>query len=384
MWRPFPALGLALGCALALAVTGCESDPLFPDLTDVRWIDVTAGGFHSCGVSSDGMGFCWGSNSSGQLGTAASVDEAASPVDVSGGATLLQIDAGAAHTCAVSSQGGVLCWGDNQFGQVGDGTVLDQFVPIEVLPSGTFVSVSAGGGHTCALDAQGRASCWGRNDRGQLGRPDGEANLVPRSVETDRRFLTISAGMTHTCAVSTEAMALCWGDNTAGQLGIASASDSFVPVVIEPAYFSVHRIAAGFDHSCAVTLAGECACWGSNSGGQLGVDGPSSARTPLRLPGEFGAVDISVAGDGWSCGLVGRSSLGDAWCWGSNSALELDSTEPVRIAVDLSSITQLSLGDAHLCVLVESGEAFCWGRGTGGQLGSGSFADSAVPLRLEN
>ena len=138
MWRPFPALGLALGCALALAVTGCESDPLFPDLTDVRWIDVTAGGFHSCGVSSDGMGFCWGSNSSGQLGTAASVDEAASPVDVSGGATLLQIDAGAAHTCAVSSQGGVLCWGDNQFGQVGDGTVLEgtSSSPLKCCPRG--------------------------------------------------------------------------------------------------------------------------------------------------------------------------------------------------------------------------------------------------------
>jgi alpha-tubulin suppressor-like RCC1 family protein len=343
-------------------------------------MDVSAGGFHSCAIAEDGVAYCWGSNNSGQLGTSTDADQAQSPLRVATGPALMQIDAGAGHTCAVSQEGAVLCWGDNPFGQVGNGNRDDQFRPVSVTSPGTFAQVSAGGDHTCALDAQGRASCWGRNNHGQLGRPSSDADIVPRPVQTAVRFATLSAGTSHTCGISLEAIAYCWGDNRAGQLGVGSASDSSVPIAIEPAFFSAYRIAAGFDHTCAVTLDSHFACWGRGVVGQLGVEGLTSVRTPVTMAPTLQAVEIAVAGEGWSCGIAQQNS--QPWCWGLNPALELNTPVPQAEPGGLSNVLRLSLGDLHLCALTSAGEIYCWGRGSGGQLGRGDFRDSAVPRRL--
>jgi alpha-tubulin suppressor-like RCC1 family protein len=369
-------VGLALIAFLGIA--GCNSDPTFPDVTAVNWIDVTAGGFHSCAIAEDGTGHCWGSNSSGQLGTALDLDEVFSPVRVAGGVPLTQIDAGAAHTCAVTEVGGIVCWGDNQFGQVGDGTTEDRFRPVTVVASGSFAQISAGGAHTCALDIQGRASCWGRNDHGQLGRASAEVDRVPRPVETEVQFLSISAGTSHTCGVSLQAIAYCWGENAAGQLGVGSASDASVPIAVESASFRFRRVASGFNHSCAVTLGGDFACWGVGGSGQLGV-GNFSTRTPIALDLAPNAVDVAVGGEGWSCGLVGS---GEMWCWGLNKALGLADAVPAPMPGGLTGVERLGVGDLHVCALTEGGGVHCWGRGTGGQLGQGAFENSPVPLRV--
>jgi alpha-tubulin suppressor-like RCC1 family protein len=369
-------VGVVLFVALGV---GCESTPTLPSVEMATWIDVTAGGFHSCGITSDAAGFCWGSNTSGQLGAGLDASAIAAPLRTAAEDELRSIDAGLAHTCAVTGRGGILCWGSNEYGQLGIGLGPDQYRPIVTAVAGNWISVSAGTFHTCALDDQGRIACWGRNDRGQLGRPEGPDNTVPGPVVTERRFVSISAGTTHTCGVSRNAIVYCWGANGAGQLGVGSASDASVPMAVEPAFFTAVAVAAGFDHTCAASQSGIVSCWGSGELGQLG-GGLSAVRTPFPVDGLFGVREVAVAGEGWSCGLVGA---GYPVCWGFNPSLGLQGDIS---QVEYPGIEQgfrgLSAGDGHLCALDGDGRAVCWGRGTGGQLGQGKWEDASMPVRV--
>lgn len=366
-----------LGAAI-LAAAGC-GDPVAPDLSGVRWTDVTAGAFHSCGISREGNAFCWGSNTAGQLGTGSEIARALRPRRVSASALFSDIDAGLGHTCAVTEAGGVLCWGDNEFGQLGNGTDEDELGPVTVVREGSFVAVSAGGNHTCALDRAGRLACWGRNTNGQLGRAASEMETIPRPVETDVRFGSVSAGGNHTCAVSIDAVVYCWGANRAGQLGVGSASDASFPQAAEAAFLAFRRVAAGFGHTCAVTLRGGSMCWGNGGAGQLGAAGITSARTPVEVAGSLNVRDVTIGGESWSCGILGT---GEPWCWGSNPSLGLEGSAPVSVGGDGPALVRLEAGDRHLCGLTGDGALLCWGRGAAGQLGVGSRADALFPQRV--
>ncbi|MCH7564861.1 MAG: hypothetical protein IH968_13665 [Gemmatimonadetes bacterium] len=366
-------------CAAIFAVAGCETNPVAPDLSGVEWTDVTAGGFHSCGISREGNAFCWGSNTAGQLGTGSEIAQVLRPQPVSVSALFSDIDAGLAHTCAVTEAGGVLCWGDNEFGQLGNGTDEDEFAPVTVVQEGSFVAVSAGGNHTCALDRAGRLACWGRNTNGQLGRAASEMETIPRPVETDVRFGSVSAGGSHTCAVSIDALVYCWGANQAGQLGVGSASDASFPQAAEAAFLAFRRVAAGFGHTCAVTLQGGPMCWGNGGVGQLGAEGITSVRTPVEVAGSLNVKDVTIGGESWSCAILGT---GEPWCWGSNRSLGLEDSAPVSVSGDGLALVRLEAGDRHLCGLTGDGVLLCWGRGAAGQLGVGSRADALLPQRV--
>ena len=280
---------------------------------------ISGGQYFACALTTSGGVKCWGDNHDGQLGDSSNSDRPI-PVDVKGvgGVGLLSgiaaISAGGStfirsnHSCALTTSGGVKCWGGNQDGQLGDNSTFDSLTPVDVVGMSTgVVAISAGSSHTCALTTGGGVKCWGRNTEGQVG--DGSA--LQRETPVDVSGLTsgvsaISAGAYETCALTTAGGMKCWGRNVFGQLGDGSVLQRNAPVDVSGLTSGVLAIAAGNQTTCAVTSAGGAKCWGDNLYGQIG-DGTTAPRhTPVDVSGlTSGVVRLAnSAGSEHSCALM--------------------------------------------------------------------------------
>jgi alpha-tubulin suppressor-like RCC1 family protein len=247
-----------------------------------RFDSISVGGFHACALSTTRQAYCWGNDQWGQLGDRRRVNSS-TPIPVFGGRTYSAIAAGERHTCGISS-GQVFCWGSNGSGQLGIGSLDSLFThdkPEPVSSTQTFVAISAGGDHTCALSASGEAFCWGRDTWRESG-GSGSPVLVPTSVGGPA-FARISAGRYHTCGMTSAGAASCWGRNDWGQIGNGSFGG---PVGISAVSSSVafRSITPGTFHTCGVGVDGETYCWGSNVFGSLGNELQAAMReTPQKV-----------------------------------------------------------------------------------------------------
>jgi alpha-tubulin suppressor-like RCC1 family protein len=235
---------------------------------------LTAGG-STCGLTSGGAAYCWGDDTYGQLGngqTGAFLNDS-TPVAVLGGLTFTALSAGSTHTCGLTNAGTAYCWGDNRYGQLGDGQLGSFFndsMPVAVLGGLTFTALSAGGAHTCGLTSSGAAYCWGYYGGG--------SSVTPVAVSGGLTFASVSAGSGHACGLTSAGSAYCWGDNSWGELGNGSTVGENAPVAVVGGLTFV-SVSAGGGHSCGVTTAGVAYCWGLNRDGQLGVGSTSGPQT---------------------------------------------------------------------------------------------------------
>lgn len=354
---------------------------------------ISAGGNHTCARLSSGGVKCWGWNSSGQIGVGSTgISVYATPVFVSEQRSgVREVVSGNSHTCSLLSTGSVRCWGDNLYGQIGDGSRSDRLRPVAVtaLPSDV-VKIAAGAGHTCALLSSGAAKCWGHNYSGQIG--DGtEPNerLTPTQVSglTDS-VAQIACGGYHTCARLSTGGVKCWGSNRYGQVGDGTHNLRSSPTNVVGLSTGVVDITAGEYHTCALLRDGSVRCWGYNSSGQLGDDSYTERLTPVNVADlATGVISVS-AGRTHTCALLEN---GVVKCWGDNFFGQIGNGPPVPFLGRLRPVTvaglgnealKISAGGDHTCALLDSGLTKCWGSNIVGELGDGSIALSRPPVTV--
>ena len=360
------------------------SGPVVPfDVVSANWRN-------TCGITSAGSTYCWGLNSSGQLGDGSLVNSN-TPDLVSGGHVFDSLSGSTQGNCALTAGGQAFCWGQNTDGQIGDSTTsTNRIVPTAVSGSLIFDEITYGWDEVCGLQSGGRIYCWGRGAFGALGDSTTASRTYPDSVFGGLRFLTVENGLGTNCGVTVSNAAYCWGRNNNGQLGIGATGDKRVPTAVTGTIM-FKQISVGGDvnggSTCGVDVAGVGYCWGLNKWGQVG-DGTTTTRlVPVPVSGGHTWQKIE-AGSFSACGLT---TAGRIYCWGydGNGALGNDAalvTTHVPVPVfGPRMYTDVSITHRHACGLAASGALYCWGENSkGGELGDGTRTRRPTPVRVKD
>ena len=303
--------------------------------------------------------------------------DSSTPVTVSNLSGVMAVTTGDRHSCALLNSGAVHCWGLNDQGQLGNGSMTDSSTPVAVsgLNSGV-TAIIAGIDQTCALLDDGTLRCWGRNDEGQLGNGSMTDSLTPVAVSGLNSGVTAIAagpGSLHTCAALNDGTARCWGWGIFGRLGDGTSMPRVTPVAVSN-LSDVRAIAVDNGHSCALLNSGAMRCWGGNFAGQLGNGSMTDSSTPVVVMGVSGVRAITLGGS-HTCALLDDGTLR---CWGNNNEGRLgngnmtDSPTPVTVS-GLSGVSIIDAGNGHTCAILSGNTVRCWGRNDEGQLGNGSM-----------
>jgi alpha-tubulin suppressor-like RCC1 family protein len=394
-------------------VSGQVSSFSLYSVLPVGFNSVATGESHACGLTEEGVAWCWGNNEHGQLGTTASdqCDGASCslhPLEVDGGHVFADLTAGRGFTCGRTPAGEVLCWGVNSRGELGDGSQADRETPLPVSGLPPVSALATGLSHTCAAGVDGSVYCWGLNAQGGLGVPSadsgscvlGPCETTPISVPGLSGIVSVSTGIWASCALSSGGDAWCWGGNSVGELTDAAPLNTVdVPPTALPGG-SWQQISMGALNACAVDQAGAAWCWGGGAlppFGTLGNGTLENSPTPVAVAGghAFSQVEVSPGNEirSFACGVT---VTGDALCWGANAFgslgvesapelcaegqfLEIDcASAPLAVAGGVS-FSNIAPNRGFTCALEPGGDVYCWGRNDLGQLGDGSTVQRSMP-----
>ncbi len=294
-----------------------------------------------CAVASGDM-YCWGSNQYGTLGidkTAAQTADSTVPMlaVMSGtlaGQAIQSIESGDGHSCGVTTGGKGFCWGTNGGGRLGDGTTTARNKPTEIYMTGvlagkTITRITAGSGHSCAVGG-GAAYCWGTGTAGQLGDNLVTSSNFPVAVSTagvlaGKTIVDVGAALNSTCALDSAGKSYCWGANTSAVHGDGTATQSNVPVATDMSLVvggALSSISARSDHLCGIGASDQkLYCWGGNTSGGTGrglTTGVTIRPTPVTTTGFLSGKSIASVSTGLST-TCGVTTTNEAFCFGNNS-----------------------------------------------------------------
>ncbi len=384
---------------------------------------IAAGTAHTCALKIDHTVICWGNNYNGELGDNTTTRRLTPVVvkDVGGSGQLnsvTAITAGGSFTCALKSDKTVVCWGDDQFGQLGnDNTAMQSTTPVlvkNVEVSGilsSVIQIEAGRYHACALKSDKTVVCWGYNHKGQIG--DGTSNtnrLIPVDVVNVagsgqlNQVTAITAGEDHTCALMASESVVCWGDKSNALGYYIGLNDIKIPTIVKNVggsdqLSSVTAISAGNFHTCALKLDKSVVCWGENMFGQLGLNNdqyytnPKVVKDVMPSSGNLSNITAISAGGFHTCALKSDNSM---VCWGGNEKGQIGKNSSGEIWVappvfvkniestgQLDLVTILGTGYTHSCALKVNQTLACWGMNYSGQLGDGTRVDKMIPVQVQ-
>jgi alpha-tubulin suppressor-like RCC1 family protein len=371
---------------LIVALAGCDKllglDDLHPPFVLAASArTLTAGGGYTCWIDGHGSLWCWGENDYGQVGNGVAQPEIDMPAPIDDN-TYVQVSAAYQHTCAIRRDASLWCWGAGFDGRLGNGA-NEALTPVQVSSPSRWITVAAGVYHTCAIDDGHHAWCWGENGDGQLG--DGKAEpSAPAPVEVGDDFAAIAVGEAHSCGIHSDGSLACWGDNGHGQLGDGTEVAQALPETIGSERWMA--IAAGWRHTCGITENGHARCWGRNHVGQLGNSAMADATspTPVLVDGEdhAGWLGIAVNND-HTCAWDDQEA---GYCWGDGSHGELVvdgvtvNASPTQIT---GTFTAFAVGPHHVCGVDKDAGLECAGANGWGQLGSGA-RDTSAPRQVSS
>jgi alpha-tubulin suppressor-like RCC1 family protein len=353
-------------------------------------VTITAGIGHTCALTDKGSVMCWGRNNYGQLGNG-STSNSTTPVNVVNFTEpVISISAGNNYTCALTVDGVIKCWGENRTGQLGYDTATYYSTPKEVIGLGGKASkIATGSLHTCALLVSDTIKCWGGISWSRLlGSAETAVSLKPIEVaNVGNGVQQIQASSYHTCVLGSNAELRCWGENHNGRLGDGTEISHPTPVRIQTFDDKILAMALGMWHSCSLMLLGEIKCWGRNSEGQLG-DGTTINRLfPTNVVGLAELPSAVSVGNEHTCALIQN---GGVMCWGGNQFGQLgDGTTknrklPVAVTELDQAVVGLTTGYSHTCAIMNDASIKCWGDNQYGQLGNGTTVNGVIPLDVLN
>jgi len=356
---------------------------LLPDIANAVAVD--GGYYHTCVLLRDGTVQCWGYNFHGELGAGDlgtgdhGIYDFANPVQVVNLDSVVALSSAAATTCVVREDGTVRCWGQNSYGQLGNGSAwVDSSTPVVVSDLNNVTAVAVGGSHGCALRGDGSVWCWGHSSA--LGTGAIDDALTPVEVTGVTDVTQIAAGWSHTCAVLADHTVQCWGQRE-GDLGHPGEYQP-TPVSVD-GIDSATTLAAGQGFTCALLQDGTVRCWGYGLQGELGNGANASSWDPVAVAGIDTAIAIAadphaervfaLLADG-TMRAWGYARLGDGTNVASNVPVTVTGVRLTWPAGKLGHITALAQCSFHACALLDDGTVRCWGNNNDGQLGDGMIA----------
>ena len=344
---------------------------------------VAGGLFHSLAIESNGTVWAWGENNFGQLGNGTTTQGATSaPGQVLSLSGVASVAAGDYHSLALTTSGTVWAWGYNASGQLGNGTTTSSSVPVQVSNLTGAVAVAGGTGHSLALRSDGTVWAWGDNGYGQLGNGTTSSSSVPVQVSNLTGVVSIAAGGDHSLALKSDGTVWAWGYGRKGELGNGSTSNSSTPVEVSN-LTGVVAIAAGADHCLAVLSNGTVWAWGYNGSGQLGNGSTRNSSVPVQVSGLTTATAVAAGGDH----SMAIASGGSAWAWGDNGYGELgngttkSSSTPVQ-TLNLTNVAAIAAGTDHSLFATGAGLPYAVGNDQYGQLGNGNTSSTSTPVQV--